>query len=73
MTELVHPVTRVCRRYADRGRPLVVSLLPGDLVAVRRKGERTRYLITVWEVYKRAAEMAAASNVRLMRSKYPPE
>lgn len=54
------PVTRETA-YRIRGRPVVVTLRPGGLlVEVREKGRRTRYTVTVQEIYVKACWNAAA-------------
>ena len=43
MTPLRKKVTRECTEAAWRGRKLVVSLAPGDVIEVREKGRRRVY------------------------------
>lgn len=59
MTPLNKPVHRLTRKR-DRGRPIIVTLAPCGsqdeaLIGLRRKGERTQYVITVSDVYRMAA------------------
>ena len=56
MTRLTKPVRRECARTTDRGREIVLSLLPGDLLTFRRKGARTTYTLTIEAAYHLAAK-----------------
>lgn len=59
MTPLNKPVHRLTRKN-DRGKPVIVTLAPCGsqeeaLIGLRRKGERTQYVVTVSDVYRWAA------------------
>lgn len=45
-TELKKPVSRVTTG-THRGRQLVISLLPGDVIEIREKGRRTRETLSI--------------------------
>ena len=64
MIRLDRPLQRVCRRLKDAGRPVVVTLEPGDVLAMRPKGLRRAYRITLGECYWLAARKAAAEKRR---------
>jgi hypothetical protein len=49
-TQLKKPVSRVTIGK-HRGRNLVISLLPGDLIEIREKGRRTREVISIGGVF----------------------
>jgi hypothetical protein len=55
MVQLTRRVERECVKTTHRGRPLVVSLLPGDRIGIRVKGTRTWYYATVGRVFVWAA------------------
>lgn len=59
MTKLSRQVRRECCRTADRGRPIIVSLEPGDVLGFRAKGTRTTYRLPVHHCYLMAAAAAA--------------
>jgi hypothetical protein len=59
MTHLTKPVHRITRKI-DRNKPIIVTLAPCGsqdeaLIGLRRKGERTQYVVTVSDVYRWAA------------------
>ena len=62
-TELLKKVSRVTL-LAHRGRKLVVTLLPGDLLEIREKGRRAREVISIASVYDYAIIQ------RVMREKW---
>ena len=66
MTDLQKPVTRRCSTTRDGGKRIVVSLLPGDLIAVRRERERKTYYYPIGAVYSLAvkAHIAASKKER---------
>lgn len=49
MTKLTKPITRELV-YADRGRTILVTLEPPDLITYRFKGKRTRYTVSLHKV-----------------------
>lgn len=56
LTKAVHRLTK----KTDRGRPIIVTLAPAGSqddarIGLRRKGERTQYVIMVSDVYRLAA------------------
>ena len=59
MTTLTKRVSRLCPRTTDRGREIVLTLLPGDLLTFRRKGTRTAYVVTIEAAYHLAAKCYA--------------
>ena len=59
MTPLSKPVHRLPRKK-DRNKPVIVTLAPCGsqdeaLIGLRRKGERTQYVVTLSDVYRWAA------------------
>jgi hypothetical protein len=59
VTNLTRPVHRLTRKL-DRNKPIIVTLAPCGsqdeaLIGLRRKGERTQYVVTVSDVYRWAA------------------
>lgn len=57
----------------DRGRPIIVSIGPCGsqdeaLIGLRRKGERTQYVVTVSDVYRWAA-LAHGNKERIAKAK----
>jgi hypothetical protein len=55
-TALTRPVSRMTQG-AHRGRPLVVTLEPGDLISVRHARTRTSYTLTLGTVYDLAVKL----------------
>ena len=59
MTPLSKPVHRLTRKK-DRNKPVIVTLAPCGsqdeaLIGLRRKGDRTQYVVTLSDVYRWAA------------------
>ena len=51
-TILTKELSRECYRLTDRsGRPIMVSLAPGDILVFRSKGKRTRYELPIAVAY----------------------
>ena len=48
-TKLLKPVERELT-YTDRGRVIIVTLEPGDVITYRFKGKRTRYSVSLHKV-----------------------
>lgn len=48
-TKLTKPIERELL-YTDRGRTVIISLEPGDLITFRQKGKRTRYSVSLHKV-----------------------
>ena len=69
MTRLTKPVRRECARTTDRGREIVLSLLPGDLLTFRRKGARTTYTLTIEAAYHLAAKCYARAEEAAKKAK----
>lgn len=72
MTPLSKPVHRLTRKL-DRNKPIIVTLAPCGsqdeaLIGLRRKGERTQYVVTVSDVYRWAA-LAHGNKERIARVK----
>jgi hypothetical protein len=65
MVRLTRRVVRECCQTTDRGRPLVVALLPGDVIYIHRKGARVGYRLRVGRAYYAAASDLAAVARRL--------
>lgn len=72
MTPLLKPVTRM-GSVPCYGRPLVVTIYPGDIIGVRQARTRTEYSVPLsWvysmavkaEVARKKAEKAAAKKAR---------
>ena len=61
MTALQRLVKREAQRSHDHGRPIIVSLEPGDLIGFRLKGTRTAYRTTILACYSLAARTYAAA------------
>ena len=61
MTDLEKPVTRRCSTTRDGGKRIVVSLLPGDLLALRRERERKTYYYPIGAAYSLAVKAHVAS------------
>jgi hypothetical protein len=56
MTDLQKPVTRRCTVTLDGGKRIVIALLPGDLLALRRERERKTYFYPIGAVYSSAVK-----------------
>lgn len=72
MTPLNRPVHRLTRKL-DRNKPIIVTLAPCGsqdeaLIGLRRKGERTQYVVTISDVYRWAA-LAHGNKERIARVK----
>lgn len=70
-TKLTKPVHRLTRK-TDRGRPIIVTLAPAGSqddarIGLRRKGERTTYIVMVSDVYRWAA-LAYGNRERIAKS-----
>ena len=69
MTKLTKRITRKGRTEID-GRPVVLSLLPGDCVEVRLYGTRQAYTIdanSIWWICNRAAAAKKVAEKRKAR------
>lgn len=64
MTPLDRPVTRLTRGSRDGGRLLVVTLEPGDTIAVRHQGCRRVWRLPVLAVFHAAVKQERASRTR---------
>lgn len=64
MTTLTRPVVRKCSRTAEQGRPIIVALEPGDVIALRQKGRRGWYRLTVSSVFWSAVKADAREKAR---------
>jgi hypothetical protein len=62
-TALTRPVSRMTQG-AHRGRPLVVTLEPGDLISVRHARTRTSYTLTLGTVYDLAVKLKVLADKR---------
>lgn len=62
-TALTRPVSRVTTGV-HRGRPLVVTLEPGDLITVRHARTRTGYTIPLAVVYDVAVKLKVMTDKR---------
>lgn len=56
---MTKPVSRLTKK-TDRGRPIIVTIAPAGSqddarIGLRRKGERTQYIVMVSDVYRLAA------------------
>ena len=67
MTALNKLVKRECQRTSDRGRPVIVSLEPGDLLGFRLKGCRMTYRLTLGKCFLLAAQAHAQEQKRLRK------
>jgi hypothetical protein len=59
MTKLTKPITRECPRTTDRGREIILSLLPGDLLTFRPKGRRITFTLSIRAAYDLSAKLYA--------------
>jgi hypothetical protein len=57
MTRLTKPVRRVGCRPIEQGRPPVIVLEPGDMIALRLKGTRTTFRLTIETAYHLAVKL----------------
>ena len=48
-TKLIKPITRELI-YTDRGRTIIVTLEPGDVITYRFKGKKTKYSVSLHKV-----------------------
>lgn len=62
MTDLEKPVTRRCATTRDGGKRIVVAMLPGDLLALRRERERKTYYYPIGAVYSLAVKAHVAAS-----------
>jgi hypothetical protein len=67
------PLTRIVRRktrlayvvlYAGKARPIVVSLLPGDVISFREAGRRQCWSLPLDRVFRHAVKDAARGQKR---------
>lgn len=79
MTKLITPVSRETKKQYQ-GRPVIVTLAPAGsnpeaLVALRLKGQRTQYVLTVSDLYRLGAlwhgQREAAARKRARRDGIP--
>ena len=68
MTILKRRVRRECANTAERGRPIIVTLEPGDVIGFRLKGTRKTFRTTLYHCFMEAAK-AEAERVRMERRK----
>lgn len=61
MTELNKPVTRRTRLPHRRGRRLVVTMLPGDVIELREERTRTAFYLTIGAAFDVAVKMYVAA------------
>lgn len=62
MTRLDKPVKRVSYTLVRNGSkpgPIVVELLPGDVILLRKQRQRTGYMIDIASVWSMAVKLAA--------------
>ena len=73
MTRLTKAVKRETCKVRRRGRPVIVAMEPGDVLAFREKGRRTWYRVSVGACFdlavKRTALRDAAAAGRFRRRK----
>ena len=68
MTELVKPVRRRSRdQFAQYRKRIVVSLEPGDVLAMRLERTRTTYRATIAAVFRTLADWHARAEARRKR------
>ena len=68
MTELVKPVRRRSRyQFAHYRKRIVVSLEPGDVLAMRLERTRTNYRATIAAVFRTLADWHARAETRRKR------
>ncbi len=62
-TPLHKPVARLCAtsmiRYRGKYRPLIVTLLPGDVIEMRVQGTRYRMVVPVGHAWSVGCKLAA--------------
>jgi hypothetical protein len=61
MIELYKPVKRRTRSPHRRGRRVIVSLLPGDLLAFRDERSRTEFVLPIGAAYDVAVKVHVAA------------
>jgi hypothetical protein len=71
MTKLERPVIRLTRKL-DRNKPIIVTLAPAGSqddarIGLRRKGERTTYIVMISDVYRWAA-LAYGAKLRIAKA-----
>ena len=68
MTDLAKPVRRRCReQFAHYRKRIVVSLEPGDVLAMRLERTRTTYRATLAAVFRTLADWHARAEARRKR------
>lgn len=63
-TALKKQVVRKCERSTYRGRPLIVMLMPGDILGMREAGRRTTYTAPLDRVFVMLARWYADEEIR---------
>lgn len=63
-TELKKNVVRKCTNTSHKGRMLIVTLAPGDMIGMRQEGMRTTYWGSLESVFWVLAKQHAASVAR---------
>ena len=69
MTKIEREVRRESCRANWRGRPIIVSLMPGDILGFRAKGTRQTYKLPIYYCYIHAAEKHASAQRRWVKKK----
>jgi hypothetical protein len=57
-TPLDRPVIRECRRLTEQNRPIIVTLLPDDLISFRQKGCTATWTTTLGACFHMAVKAA---------------
>ena len=65
MTGLTRPVSRLTMRWRQRGRPVVVTLEPGDSITFRLKGTRKVWQTSLEACFWIALKAEAREQARL--------
>jgi hypothetical protein len=59
MTSLRKTIKRECLRTSEQGRPIIVALEPGDVIALKQKGRRRWYRLPLSAVFWAALKAEA--------------
>ena len=64
MTKLKRPVSRETMHTAEQGRPIIVTLEPGDMISFRQKGRRKSWRTTIGHCFWRAVRAEGVEQQR---------
>ena len=71
MTDLTKPISRRTRETfrSTKGRRIVITLYPGDVIGLREERTRTTFLLPVEKVFQYAARVHAENVVKERKAK----